>query len=438
MVSEKGKFPKGFMWGASLSAHQAEGGNHNQWTVWELANSYRLAKNSEKQYSWLRNWQQIAEQAQDPANYISGRAADHFNRYESDFDILKKLNINTFRFGIEWSRIEPEEGQWNEAAIQHYKKYIAALKKRRIQPVITLWHFTMPVWFAEMGGFEKRQNIEYFVRFVKKIAKDLIIPCGWVITINEPNSYIGMSYLDGLWPPDKRSPVDAFLLFGNFAAAHKQIYNHLKRLEPKLMVGVATNCNNGQPKRRRNPFDRVVAASANYWWNWWFLDRIRGYQDFVGFNYYNTDYFKGLSRKNPSRYNKHHMGQRGPHKGNRHNPPGPRSDLGWYMEPSGLYTLIMQVAKRYKKPIIITETGVADATDRYRQWWLEETLQAVSRANAENANVLGYFVWSLLDNFEWAQGWWPKFGLVKIDRQNNLKRELRPSAKWLAQYIFKK
>ena len=158
-------------------------------------------------------------------------------------------------------------------------------------------------------------------------------------------------------------------------------------------------------------------------------------QDFVGFNYYFTVYFKGISRKNPSRYNRHHTGQRGPHKRNRRNPPGPRSDLGWYMEPESLYKEIMAVARRYKKPILITETGVADAKDQYRQWWLEQTLEAIAKANDNHAHVIGYFVWSLLDNFEWAQGWWPKFGLVEVDRENGMKRKVRPSAEWLAKYI---
>ena len=429
------KFPKNFMWGASVSAHQVEGGNKNQWTVWEVTNQYRLAKEAEKQFGWLPNWDKIASRATNPGNYLSGRAVDHYNRYADDFKIAKSLNLNSFRFGIEWSRIEPEPGKWNLEAIEHYSKYIESLKKQGLQPVITFWHWTMPIWFAEKGGFEKRDNIFYFVRFIKRVAKELVIPCGWVLTINEPNSYIGMSYIDGQWPPHTHSPFKAALVFHNLAVTHRQVYKMLKALEPKLMIGVATQCNNNQPKRPSNPFDQVVAGVANYWWNWWFLNRIKNSQDFVGFNYYFTDYFKGLMRKNPHRHNHHHTGHRGPHRQSRHNPPGPLSDMGWYMEPSSLYKLIMKVAKRYKKPIIITETGVADELDQYREWWLEETLSAVKKANDNNARVIGYFAWSLLDNFEWSQGWWPKFGLVSVDREKDLKREVRGSGKWLAKYI---
>jgi beta-glucosidase len=434
------KFPDSFLWGASVSSHQVEGGNHNQWTVWELENAPYLARNAEKHYAWLPVWPAIKKQAQDPNNYISGQAVDHYNRYKEDFDLVKKLNLNTLRFGIEWSRIEPTDGQWDEKEIEHYKTYIHELKKRGIQPVINLWHWTLPIWFAQKGGFAKRQNIQYFERFVKRIAKELIIPCGWVITVNEPNSYVGMSYLEGQWPPEKHRPIVAFMVVRNLTEAHRRVYKLLKSMDDDLKVGVATQCSNNQPKRPRNLIDKFVAGSANYLWNWWLLNRVRGCQDFVGFNYYFTDYYKGIARRNPHRHLHRlrlHTGHRGPHRKRVNNPPSPANDLGWYMEPSGIYHVIMQAAKRYKKPILITENGVADMHDKYRKWWIEETLDAVQRANAQGANVIGYFHWSLLDNFEWAQGWWPKFGLVAVDREDGMKRTIKPSGRWFAEFLDK-
>jgi beta-glucosidase len=434
------QFPAGFLWGASTSAHQVEGGTHNQWTVWELANAARLAKEAPKHYEKLPIWDSIAPIAQDPGNYVSGRGVDHYNRYAEDFGLLSQLNLNSFRFGIEWSRIEPEEGEWDQAQIDHYKHYIAELKKQGIQPAVNLWHWTVPVWFDKRGGFTKRKNIDYFARYVEKIAKDLLLPCGMVLTFNEPNSYIGMGYFDRQWPPQKNDPIEAISVLLNIARAHKRVYKLLKKLDPDIKIGVATQCNNNQPKRPGNYFDKFMAMASNYTWNWWFLNRIRRYQDFVGFNYYFTDYFRGFKRKNPQKhYQRHHahQGHRGLNRARHHNPEGPLNDMGWYMEPSGIYHVIMAAAKRYKKPIIITETGVADMHDSYRQWWIEETLEAVHRANAQDANVQGYFFWSLLDNFEWSQGYWPKFGLVSVDREHGMKRTLRPSAKWFAERIKK-
>ena len=435
------KFPEGFLWGASTSAHQVEGGNHNQWSEWELAHADELAATAEKRLAhWLPTWNEIKDQAEDPANYISGRGVEHYKKYEEDFDILKKLNLNSFRFGIEWSRIEPQEGQWNQAAIDHYKSYISELKKRGIQPVINLWHWTLPVWFTDKGGFVHRRNIDYFVRFVQRIAEDLIVPCKWVLTVNEPNTYIGMSYLEGHWPPQKYNLIEAAQVYYNLALAHRRTYQLLKKIEPQLMVGVATQCNNNQPKRPGNLLDKAVAALANYVWNWWFLNRVRKHQDFVGFNYYFTDYFKGLIRKNPIRRNRDlhrtgRLGHRGPFKNRRHNPPGPLNDLGWYMEPDGIYKVIMHVAKKYKQPILVTENGVADRHDQYRKWWIEETLSAIGKANAKGANVIGYFHWGLLDNFEWSTGWWPKFGLVEVDREEGMKRSIKSSGKWFAEFL---
>lgn len=434
----KGKKPElgeDFLWGVSVSAYQVEGGNHNQWSEWEEEHAHILAAKAEKQYGWLPNWTDIKKQAQDPSNYINDRGVDHYRRYGQDFDIARKLNFNAFRFGVEWSRIEPEEGQFNQAAIDHYKDYIHGLKKRGLQPVITLWHWTAPVWFERKGGFTKRRNIDYFVRFVDRIAEELVEPSGWVLTINEPNSYVGMSFMEGQWPPGKRSPVLAIRVFYNLAVAHRRVYRLLKDRYPHLNISVAHQCNNNRPKRPHSPGDRLIAALANYSWNWWYLNRIKRHMDFIGFNYYFTDYW--LASRNPVRRKKGEPTDRGPEKWHQHNPAGPLNDLGWYMEPKGLYRVIMEVSRRYKLPIIITETGVADTNDQYRKWWLEETLAALTKANSRGANVIGYFHWSLLDNFEWSQGWWPKFGLVKVDREHGLVRTIRPSARWLAEHIKK-
>ncbi|MDZ7786209.1 MAG: family 1 glycosylhydrolase, partial [Candidatus Saccharibacteria bacterium] len=158
-------------------------------------------------------------------------------------------------------------------------------------------------------------------------------------------------------------------------------------------------------------FDQFSTKYMRVFWNWWFLRRIRRHQDFVGINYYFTDYFKGFM--------------------NRENPEVPVSDLGWYMEPEGLYPLMLRTWVRYKKPIYVTENGLADAKDEYRRWWIEETIVAMERALSEGVDLRGYLHWSLLDNFEWKYGWWPQFGLIEVDRKT-MKRTVRPSAQWFA------
>src|SRR5579859_3601260 len=152
----KSEFPSDFLWGASTAAHQVEGGNHNDWTEWEKEVAPFMAKTAREHLAWVPAWPEIKAEAQNPENYISGAGIGHYNLYKKDFDLLKSLNLNSFRFGIEWARIEPEEGQWNEEEIEHYKKYIAELKKRHIQPVINLWHYSLPIWFAAKGAFTKR------------------------------------------------------------------------------------------------------------------------------------------------------------------------------------------------------------------------------------------------------------------------------------------
>ena len=410
-------FPKGFLWGASTSAYQVEGGNHNQWTVWELAHASELAKHADKKYSHLPSWDDIKKQAKDPDNYVSGRAADHYNRYQQDFKLLKKLNLNSFRFGVEWSRLEPEEGKWNQEALEHYRIYIETLKKLDIEPVINLWHWTFPVWFAEAGGFTNGANLRYFDRFVTKISEEYGHLLRYVITLNEPNNYVSFGYQLGTWPPGEKNFLRGGWTYWNLVRAHRRADKIIKRRHPEMQVGIAAQLANIQAKRPHNLFDGLSTKIMRYVWNWWFLRRIRKQQDFVGFNYYFTDYYTGVFK--------------------RENPKTPLNDLGWYMEPEGLYPLLLRIWSRYKKPIIVTENGVADAKDEYRRWWIEESIVAMQRAISEGVKIKGYFHWSLLDNFEWSDGFWPRFGLVAVDRQHGLKRSIRPSAKWLAGRIDK-
>lgn len=414
MTKSSSPFPKGFLWGASTSSYQIEGGAHTQWSVWELAHAQELAKTAKKRLGWLPGYNDISAQAREPENYVSGRGVDHYRRYEEDFEIAKDLNLNAFRFGIEWARVQPEQGAWDAKEIEHYHQYIKQLKKRGLVPILNLWHWTVPVWFDELGGFASGANLVHWDAYVKKIATEFAADVKIIITLNEPNVFASFSYLTAEWPPQHKEPITFARVYFNLTRAHNRAYKIIKSIRPEVKVGLASQLANIQAKRPHNLLDIVATKWMRYFWNWWFLNRTRRSQDFVGFNYYFTDYYRGFQRSSPRL---------------------PVSDLGWYMEPEGLYPLLIRVWSRYKKPILITENGVADSKDIYRRWWIEETIIAMERAISEGVKMYGYLHWSLLDNFEWKYGWWPKFGLVEVDRKRGMRRTVRPSAEWFAKRI---
>lgn len=411
----KSIFPKGFFWGASTASHQVEGGTVNQWSEWELAHANELAKTAKRRLQHVvPDWDAIEKQATNPENYVSGRGVNHYARYTEDFDIAKKLNLNAFRFSVEWSRIEPEEGVWDEDEIEHYRQYIRALHARGIEPFLNIWHWTMPTWFVAKGEFKKSSNLKYWRRFVDKLAGEYANELSYIITLNEPNNYASFGYLLKEWVPEERNIFHFASVYYNLVRAHRQAYKIIRKHSPTIQIGVAPAMANIQSKRPNNIIDMVATWLMRYAWNWWFVNRIRRKVDFIGFNYYFSDYYRA---------------------GFPDNPDAPKNDLGWYMEPEGIHPLLVRIWVHYKKPIYITENGVADSKDQYRQWWLEETLVAMERALSEGVDLRGYFHWSLLDNFEWKYGWWPKFGLVEVDRKHGMKRTIRPSAKWYAAKI---
>lgn len=416
----KKAFPEDFLWGASTSSHQVEGGTYNQWTVWELEHAGDLAKKAPQTYGQLANWNSIKVEATNPENYVSGLAVDHFNKYETDFDIAQALNLNAFRFSVEWSRIEPEEGQWDRAAIEHYRRYILALKARGLEPVLNIWHWTNPVWFEAKGGFERWTNLGYFHRYAAKLIEELGDDLKYAIILNEPNNYAWYSYLDGRWPPQKKSWPAFLHVYMNLLLAHRKTYQILKHVNPNLLLTSSPQLSLNVPKDATKWQHRLAAWIDNWTNNWLWLKLTRKRVDFIGFN----NYFKNYTMKpggNPEDFD---------------NPAEPVNDLGWYMEPTTIEEITVAISQRFpEKPLMVTENGVADAADAYRKWWLEETMKGLEKARAQGANLIGYIHWSLLDNFEWADGWWPKFGLVAVDRDKNMKRTVRPSAKWWARWL---
>lgn len=409
-------FPEDFLWGASTAGHQVEGGNYDQWTAWELDNAADLAKTAAARLRWLPGWIKIKGDAERPENYVSGKGVDHLHKYKEDFTFLKKMGLNSFRFGIEWSRVEPDRGVWDKKAFDHYHNYLDALKAEGIEPVLNLWHWTHPVWFEELGGFSKRSNVRMFERFVEKVAEEFGQDIRYVITINEPNIYISYPELNGNVPvPPAQPRWKRLLTLFWLVRAHKRAYAILKAYNSDIWVSAAVQMAHNSPKRpdwlsRLNVY--ITDRLANYL----FYDLCRHHLDFIGFNYYFANYMDGLKIDNPKT---------------------PVNDLGWYMEPAGVGDMAVKAWLRYKKPIMITENGVADADDKFRRWWLKETMEALVTARKAGADIFGYMHWSLLDNFEWVYGWWPKFGLIKVDRERGMKRVVRPSAVWWAEELKK-
>lgn len=414
MVEKKVRlhFPKSFLWGASISTHQAEGNNQNQWTQWELETAQVKVAQAPYRYGSLPEWGDVKAEATDPNNYVSAQAADHFVRYEHDFDIAKQLHLGAIRSGIEWSRIEPQQGEFDQKAIAHYKKYFRAMKERGITPVVTLWHTSLPTWFAQQGGFAKRRNIKHYLRYIRCVMQQLGTEFQYVITINEPTVYTAMSYHERRWPPEEGSKLQSFWVLLNLAKAHKKAYTLIKRLRPNMKVGLAHNCTYYYAGDD-SIISRLVVWFCHRAGNEFFINRVKSHQDFFGLNYYLASRICGTRV---------------------HNPEGAQSDLGWDLQPEKLRPLITKLYNRYKLPIMVTENGVADKDDEYRKWWISRSIQAMDGAIKDGVPLLGYMYWSLLDNFEWAEGFWPRFGLVAINYKTQ-QRKVRASAQWYGRLI---
>lgn len=411
-MSESIRFPKRFLWGASSSAHQVEGGTHNQWSEWEDEHAQTLAAQAPYQYSELDSWKMVASSAKRPGNYISGRAVNHWEKWREDFDLLEKLELNTYRFSIEWSRVEPNEGAWDSAALQHYKQYLAELRKRNITPVVTLFHFTEPLWFSQKGGFSKRKNIRHYTQFVEKIAEELGSDLSYVITINEPTVYASQSYYEGNWPPNVRSKWQTLRVVRNLLRAHKEAARVLHERSRRIRVSMAHNVSYvyaGDDAWLSQTSARLMDWVHNHYT----LKRAVKSSDFIGLNYYFSNRVYGYRV---------------------HNPDDRVSDLGWDMQPSHLRYVLEDLDDRYHMPIVVTENGLADAKDEHRSWWLQETVQALWQARNNGVDVEGYIHWSLTDTVEWDKGKWPRFGLVAVNYQT-MQRQIRPSAQAFARVI---
>jgi beta-glucosidase len=407
-------FPPGFFWGTATSAHQVEGGNrHNDW--WRFEHGKGAIVDGE----------------------VSGEAADHFHRFRSDFDLAARDGHNAYRFSLEWSRIEPAPDRIDPDAVRHYHDVLAALQERRLRPIVTLHHFTNPLWIADLGGWENRETIAHFLRYVRFCAREFGGEVDWWCTINEPEVLGFRGYSEGTWPPAKRDDGTALRVIAHLLEAHGLAYHVLHEHDGRdadgdgrtAVVSFAKHRVTLEPERAWSPLDVARAYFENRVFNdaveaaavtgdirlsipgapavHRSVRELAGSLDYVALNYYTRWKVRALG-------NMPHVPRR----------DAPLTDLGWEIYPGGFEDALVRVA-RLGKPVLVTENGFADATDYFRPGALIDYLLALRRAIHRGVDVIGYLHWSLLDNFEWSDGFAPRFGLYSIDPRDPDKTRVR-------------
>lgn len=377
-------------------------------------------------------------------------ACDHWNRFESDFALLQKMGVNSYRLGLDWSRFEPAPGQRDHAALDHFRRMIESLQKKKIRPLLTLSHFAVPQWWLERGGWTKENNSLDFLRFVEWVVPALGDLVSDYITFNEPNVYALFAYMEGRWPPGHsglRGYFESQVCLRNQLLTHFKVYDYLHELHTRKgwtrpNVSVAKHVRVFEPINPESTFDRDRNAEAQRRFNHVFLDGIQsgrlpkplgsnekihdgGAWEFLGINYYSrtligfdlfapqTLFIKALPNGKPG---------------------APQNDLGWEIYPEGLTQILKNLYHRYRVPIRITENGIASVDDTKRVDFLQSHLRATQEAIESGVPVQGYYHWSFMDNFEWAEGYAPRFGLVEVDYTNQ-KRTLKPSARYYGRII---
>jgi len=393
-----------FLWGTATSSHQVEGGNfYNDWWEWEKLGKIKTKDSSHP-------------------------ACDHYNRYREDFELIKFLNNNSYRFSIEWSRIEKREGEFDEKEIEHYVDMLRELRKLNIEPILTLHHFTIPMWFKEKGGFLNEESSKIFKAFVERVVPYFKDYVKYWITINEPIILAILGYMFGWWPPGEKSFKKSMKVIRNLILSHMEAYKVIKTNRKESSVSIAHNMMLFYPYRNFFLDKKVVSYLSNLYNNLFldalttgvikrpfgkneFYSDLKDSIDFIGVNYYTRIFVRFHPLK---------IFQERKKKG------VVLTDFGYEYYPEGLYEILLNL-KRYRKRILITENGIADKEDKLRGDFIKKSIDAIKRAKEKGVDVFGYMYWSLMDNFEWLEGYSMKFGLFEVNFET-LERKPRNSA----------
>ena len=393
------QFPEGFLFGASISAHQTEGNNTNSdWWWWEHT-------------------------AATPCREPSGDACDFYHRYREDVSMLAHFGLNAFRFGIEWARIEPAEGEFSRAELMHYRRVLEACHEHGVTPVVTFHHFTVPRWLHDQGGFAADRFPELFERYCDRAAAALGDRIGYACTINEPQGLGSSGWLLGINPPGHEDDREgAQRAVDNLLEAHRRGAAAI-RARAGIPTGVTLALPDLQYEDGARPGNGSLELESKV--GDWFLELARG-DDFVGVQTY-------------TRF--------------RYGPEGPRSpghdwsdmtrelsetdettQMGYEYYPQALGGAIRRVHRTCPGvPVLVTENGIATSNDAKRIAYIDAAMREVAACIGEGIDVRGYLYWSLLDNFEWAFGYAPQFGLVSVDRPSFARRP-KPSLAWLGEH----
>jgi beta-glucosidase len=407
-------FPRQFLWGTATASHQVEGSNtNNDWWAWEQQDHILDGTRSDL-------------------------ACDHYHRFREDFELFASLHQNAHRLSLEWSRIEPTPGHFDPDAIRHYRHVLETLRRWNIEPVVTLHHFTNPLWVSAKGAWETVDIVDAFGRYVTRAVDAFGDLVRYWVTINEPVVYATKGYLEGVWPPGKRSLLLVRQVLHNMILGHARATRIIRDRSPRgdVQIGIAHHLRVFDPYRPILPVDHFVARIGESFFNravllsmlkgqfqfpfgWGPVPEADDLLDFIGVNYYSRD-----MATFDFRYPKNYFGSFFAH------PDRPKTAAGWEIYPEGMYRLLKFLGQ-FKKPIMITENGVADERDELRPAFLISHLQQIHRAMQEGIQVQGYLHWSALDNFEWAEGRRLRFGLIHVD-YDTLERTVKPSGELYA------
>jgi beta-glucosidase len=375
------QFPNGFLWGTSTAAHQIEGGNTNS--------------------DWWRFEHTDGSGCQDS----SGDACDSWNRYEEDLDLVREFGLNSFRFSVEWARIEPAPGEYSVVALDHYKKVVDACRERDIVPIVTLHHFTLPQWVADAGSFEAPEIASWMGRYAAKVGEAIGDGIGIGCTINEPNIVAMMGYLVGIFPPQQRGWERFQEVNATMIACHGSVRDALRAGPGNFPVGLCLSMSEYEAAPGGEArLESWVAEMEDV-----YLEAARG-DDFVGVQCYSKTTIGPEGQVRPA-------------------PGTDVTDMGYPYWPHCVEHTVRRAASLADVPIIVTENGIATTDESRRVAYIDEALRGLHRTIADGLDVRGYCQWSLLDNFEWVLGYSMKFGIVDVDRTTFLRRP-KPSAAW--------
>jgi len=409
-------FPPAFLWGVSTSSYQFEGGNEgSNWSDWERASQVRTGDRS-------------------------GLACDWWRNTKRDFDLAQDLGLNALRMSLEWSRIEPREGQFDAAALERYRGMLGELRERGIRPFVTLHHFTHPRWFEAEGAFLSPRAVERFARFSEHATRALSDLCTDWLTFNEPNVYAVQGYLHGEFPPGKKDLRATLRVFDQIAHAHAAAYRAMHGVRSGLSVGLTQHLIEFAPENEASRLDRMLARVLDSGFNDglltalltgeqpWFVralggntEAVRNTLDFVGLNIYGRQRVGFDARRPGAMFMRRSVPADAPQGDQAVGPPFSEC------RPSAIGTFARRYA-RFSKPLYILENGVPDRSDRIRPWLVAHAAHEVHQLLTEGVDLGGYFHWSLVDNFEWTEGWNLRFGLAALD-VNTQERTLRGSGK---------